>query len=78
MSETVWVAPPIRAALPADLSELRRVYRSASLSNASDASHLLAHPEHLIFTGDGIADGLVTTPLGSGTRMHRELAEDDA
>jgi ribosomal protein S18 acetylase RimI-like enzyme len=53
-----WVAPTIRTALPADLGELRRVYRSASLSNAGDAPHLLAHPEHLVFTGDGIADGL--------------------
>jgi GNAT superfamily N-acetyltransferase len=58
VSETAWVAPTIRTALPADLGELRRVYRIASLSNAGDAPHLLAHPEHLVFTGDGIADGL--------------------
>jgi GNAT superfamily N-acetyltransferase len=58
VSETAWVAPTIRTALPADLGELRRVYRNASLSNAGDAPHLLAHPEHLVFKGDGIADGL--------------------
>lgn len=52
------MAPTIRTALPADLGELRRVFRSASLSNAGDAPNLLAHPEHLLFTGDGIADGL--------------------
>jgi len=164
VSEAAWATLTIRTALPADLGELRRVYRSASLSNPGDAPHLLAHPEHLVFTGDGIADGLtrlaetgseaagtvvgfstvipgldgglelddlfvdpgfrrrgvaraliadavesaraggyrqlsvianphasafysavgfvagdlVTTPLGSGTRMHRWLAEDDA
>lgn len=58
MYETVWVAPSIRTALLADLGELRRVYRSASLSNAGDAPHLLAHPKDLVFRGDGFADGL--------------------
>jgi GNAT superfamily N-acetyltransferase len=53
-----WVTPAIRTALAADLAELQRVFRSASLSNAGDAANLLAHPEHLVFAGDGIADGL--------------------
>jgi GNAT superfamily N-acetyltransferase len=47
----------IRTALDADLPELQRVFRAASLSNEGDAPALLAHPEYLIFTGDGIAEG---------------------
>jgi GNAT superfamily N-acetyltransferase len=46
-----------RAAVPADLPELQRVFRAASLSNAGDAPRLLARPELLDFTGDGIAAG---------------------
>jgi GNAT superfamily N-acetyltransferase len=45
----------IRPAVAADLPELRRVYREASLSNADDAPLLLARPEFLVFAGDGIA-----------------------
>jgi GNAT superfamily N-acetyltransferase len=52
--ETTWV---IRTATPADLPELKRVYRAASLSNAGDAPHLLARPEFLVYTGDGLAEG---------------------
>jgi GNAT superfamily N-acetyltransferase len=47
----------IRSAVEADLPELQRVFRAAALSNAGDAPGLLAHPEYLVFTGDGIADG---------------------
>ncbi|MCV2396254.1 GNAT family N-acetyltransferase [Actinotalea sp. M2MS4P-6] len=47
----------IRTASPADLPELQRVYRAASLSNPGDALMLLARPEYLAFTGDGIAAG---------------------
>lgn len=46
----------IRTAVPADLAELRRVYRAASLSNEDDAPLLLANPEFLVFAGDGVAD----------------------
>jgi GNAT superfamily N-acetyltransferase len=47
----------IRTAVEADLPELQRVFRAAALSNAGDAPGLLAHPEYLVFTGDGIAEG---------------------
>ena len=47
----------IRTAVPADLPVLQQVFRAASLSNEDDAELLLAHPEYLVFTGDGIADG---------------------
>ena len=50
-------APTIRTAVPADLPELRRVFRAASLSNPADAPMLLAHPEFLHFTGEGVAEG---------------------
>jgi len=59
----------IRTALPADVSDLQRVYSAASLSNPGDAPNLLAHPEYLVFAGDGIADGL--------TRL-AEAGRDDA
>ena len=49
--------PTIRPAVPADLPELRRVFRAASLSNPEDVPVLLAHPEFLQFTGDGVAEG---------------------
>jgi len=47
----------IRTAVEGDLPELQRVFRAAALSNPGDAPALLAHPEHLIFAGDGIAEG---------------------
>jgi len=47
----------IRTAVAADLPALQQVYRAASLSNARDAPLLLARPEFLVFTGDGIAAG---------------------
>jgi GNAT superfamily N-acetyltransferase len=46
-----------RTAVDEDLPELQRVFRAAALSNVGDAPALLAHPEHLIFTGDGIGEG---------------------
>lgn len=57
MRDSAGTVPLIRTALPADLGDLQRVYRAASLSNPGDAPHLLAHPEHLVFTGDAIAAG---------------------
>jgi ribosomal protein S18 acetylase RimI-like enzyme len=57
MRESPAVAPTIRTAITSDLRALQRVYRAASLSNPGDAPHLVAHPEYLVFTGDGIADG---------------------
>ena len=47
----------VRVAVRADLPELRRVFRAASLASPGDAPLLLAHPEHLEFPGEGVADG---------------------
>jgi GNAT superfamily N-acetyltransferase len=47
----------IRTAVTADLPELQRVYRAASLSNEGDAPLLLARPEYLVFSGDGVSEG---------------------
>ena len=49
--------PVIRTAVAADLPELQRVFAAAALSNVADAPLLLAHPEFLVFAGDGIAEG---------------------
>jgi GNAT superfamily N-acetyltransferase len=49
--------PVIRTAVAADLPDLQRVFRAASLSNQDDAPLLLARPEFLAFAGDGIAQG---------------------
>ncbi len=51
------LVPRIRTAVPADLPELRRIYRSASLANSGDADRLLARPEFLELAGDSVADG---------------------
>lgn len=47
----------VRTAVVADLAELQRIFREASLSNPGDVPGLLAHPEYLVFTGAGIAEG---------------------
>lgn len=47
----------IRTAAPADLPELQRVFRAASLANPGDAPALLARPEFLLFAGEGVAHG---------------------
>ena len=47
----------IRTAVPADLPELQRIFRSASLSNPGDAPLLLARPEFLQFAGEGVVQG---------------------
>jgi len=57
MNEPGESEPAIRTAVAADLPALQHVYRAASLSNAGDAPLLLARPEFLVFTGDGIAAG---------------------
>ena len=43
----------IRTAAPADLEQLRAVYRRSSLHNDGDRAALLAHPEALVFAPDG-------------------------
>jgi len=47
----------IRASIPADLPVLREIYRRASLSNAGTQAALLAHPEVLLMTDEGIREG---------------------
>jgi GNAT superfamily N-acetyltransferase len=63
MSDRFEDGPAIRTAVAADLPGLQRVYRAASLSNAGDAPLLLARPEFLVFTGDGIAAGRTLVAL---------------
>lgn len=88
--EAAGASPMIRTAVLADLRQLQRVFRAASLSNPGDAPHLLAHPEFLVFTGDGIAGGrtrlaetgpvALSTVLGFSTVVpvsDRELELDD-
>jgi ribosomal protein S18 acetylase RimI-like enzyme len=60
--------PLIRTAVAGDLPELQRVFRAASLSNEHDAPLLLANPEFLVFSGDGIA--------GARTRAAVEASGD--
>ena len=47
----------IRTAVWADLPELRRIFRSAALSNAGDVEGLLARPEFLEFEGLAVGTG---------------------
>jgi GNAT superfamily N-acetyltransferase len=57
MNDRVEPGLAIRTAVAADLPALQQVHRAASLSNAGDAPMLLARPEFLVFTGEGIAAG---------------------
>lgn len=63
MNDRAGSEPAIRTAVEADLPALQRVYRAASLSNTDDAPMLLARPEFLVFTGDGIAAGRTLVAL---------------
>jgi GNAT superfamily N-acetyltransferase len=54
----------LRTAVGADRPELQRVFEAASLSNVDDAPLLRAHPEYLVFPGDGIADGRTRVAVG--------------
>src|SRR5215469_14413596 len=47
----------IRLGVPADLPAVSEVYRRASLANARYRADLLAHPEHLIFGPEALAEG---------------------
>jgi len=58
----------IRSAVEADLPELQRVFRAAALSNSGDAPALLAHPEHLVFTGHGIPEGRTRVAIAGWDR----------
>jgi GNAT superfamily N-acetyltransferase len=63
MNDRVESGLAIRAAVAADLPALQQVYRAASLSNTGDAPMLLARPEFLVFTGEGIAAGRTLVAL---------------
>ena len=47
----------IRPARVEDIDALRALYRRSSLSNEHDRAHLLAVPEALEWTGEGVAEG---------------------
>jgi GNAT superfamily N-acetyltransferase len=65
MNDRVEPGLAIRTAVSADLPVLQQIYRAASLSNAGDAPMLLARPEFLIFTGEGIAAGRTLVAVAS-------------
>jgi GNAT superfamily N-acetyltransferase len=71
VSDRVEPGLAIRAAVAADLPALQAVYRAASLSNAGDAPMLLARPEFLVFTGEGIATGRTLVAVASPPGMDR-------
>src|SRR5690348_9038617 len=47
----------IRSAAPGDLPALRCLFRRSSLSNEGDRAALLANPEALVLTADGVDEG---------------------
>ena len=47
----------IRLGTLADLDAASRVFRYASLSNEGDRENLLAHPEYLVLSPEGLAEG---------------------
>ena len=57
----------IRLGVLADLPAVTGVYRRASLSNAGDRDHLLAHPEYLILGPEGLAEGRTHVAEEDGT-----------
>lgn len=57
----------IRLGVPADLPAVTGVYRRASLSNAGDRDHLLAHPGYLILGPEGLAEGRTHVAEEDGT-----------
>lgn len=57
MSSAAQLVTTIRAAVSANLPELQRIFRSASLSNSADAALLLGRPEFLRFAGEGVIAG---------------------
>ncbi len=55
----------IRAACASDLPALRDVFRRSSLSNEGDRDLLLARPEVLELTGEGITEGRTQVAVGA-------------
>src|SRR4051812_38535241 len=58
-----------RMATADDLGALREVFRRSSLSNAGDRANLLASPEALHWTGDGIAEGRTRVAVDDDGRI---------
>lgn len=54
----------IRPALVDDMEALSDLFRRASLSNEGDRRFLLAHPEALVLSGDGIRQGRTRVAVG--------------
>ena len=73
----------IRLGTLSDLDAVARVYRSASLSNASYRESLLAHPEYLVIGPEGLAEGRTQVAeedgsvVGFATWAEPESAESD-
>ena len=61
-----WSTPVDVTQTNAPVPELRRVYLQASLSNVDDRDAPLSHPEFLVFTGSGVADGKTRVALVAG------------
>jgi GNAT superfamily N-acetyltransferase len=59
----------IRDAVPADLAELREVYRASSLSNEGDRENLLANPNALEFPGIAAGDGRTRVAVAADGRI---------
>lgn len=58
----------IRTAVPGDLPALRCLFRRSSLSNQGDRAALLANPEALVLTADGVDQGRTRVAVtGHGT-----------
>ena len=56
----------IRAAVPADLDDLRELFRRSSLSNEGDRAGLLSHPDALVLTGAGVDEGRTRVAVVDG------------
>lgn len=63
----------IRTAVAADLPELKRVFRAASLSNPGEVALLSARPELLVFRGEAVPAGRTRVATAPGTGTDRLL-----
>ncbi len=59
----------IRDAVPADLAELREVYRASSLSNEGDRANLLANPDALEHPGITAGNGRTRVAVAADGRI---------
>ncbi|MGZ4435018.1 MAG: GNAT family N-acetyltransferase [Frankiaceae bacterium] len=56
----------IRDEVPADMAELREVFRRSSLSNDGDRMNLLANPDALEFSGAAVNEGHTRVAVADG------------